>query len=178
MIPMDNKQSLNFSNIGSLSINTKDKFLSTFRRINSFSNNEKINLNIDKPISFNLSKPKLVYSEQNFSEKSTNTNDLDNISNSSNDLDSTICLNDISPFDEDSSFLIKNNELTDDETYCSNDEQNEFELCDDHRKFQNLLHLLENLFKKNKPKSKESRKSEKLLANFINKFGCLRFNEI
>lgn len=146
------------SSIGSLSIETKEKFLSTLKRINSSIENTSSAVSSLSPScttsNFSISEKKLV-------EKSTNT-DLEFQALKRDIFNHTYNFQDEVPFE-------LNTSNSDDQISLFQEEiESKYNLCHEHKKYENLLHLLEKTFKKKK-KSKKSKNSLK----FLNLLSCI-----
>lgn len=148
------------SSIGSLSIDTKEKFLSTFKRISpsyeTLSSSAVSSLN-PSCVTSNFS---LV--EKKLAEKSTNTEFLD-LDNSKTDIfNHSTRHHDHIPYE-------LNTSNSDDQISLFHEEfDSKFNLCDEHKKYESLLHLLEKTFKK----KKKSKRKKKFL-HFFNKLSCI-----
>lgn len=141
------------SSIGSLSIETKEKFLSTLKRINSSFENTSSDVS---SLSLSCTTSNFSLGEKKMVEKSTNT-ELDFQTSSKDIFNQPYCYQDEIPFE-------LNTLSCDDQTSLFQEElESKYNLCHQHKKYENLLYLLEKTFKKKK-KSKKSKNFPKILS--------------
>ncbi|RNA12603.1 hypothetical protein BpHYR1_009090 [Brachionus plicatilis] len=147
------------SSIGSLSIDTKEKFLSTLKRINS--SNENSSSSAISSLGPSCATSNFSFSEKKLAEKSTNTDFFHY------EASKTEVFNYSSTYHDKIPYELNTSNSDDQVSLFHGEQQSRYNLCDEHKKYENLLHLLEKAFKKKK------RSKRKNFFNFLHRLSCI-----